>query len=76
MMSMFVQSNAHPRDPEPYPIRALKIHEVEKMVGLKKSTIYKLMKLKEFPLNYKYPGSGASRWLHSEIVDWLQNLKH
>lgn len=76
MMSMFVPSNAHPRDPEPVPIRLLPIRQVEKMVSLKKSTIYKLMKLQKFPLNYKVPGSGASRWLYSEIVDWLQNLKH
>lgn len=75
-MGMYISSNAHLCEPGPAPVRLLKLRQVEEMVNLKKTTIYKLMKQGQFPLCLKAPGSGASRWLYSEIFEWLQNLKH
>lgn len=75
-MGMYISSNAHLCEPGPAPVRLLKLRQVEEMVNLKKTTIYKLMKQGQFPLRLKAPGSGASRWLYSEIFEWLQNLKH
>ncbi|MGJ8682155.1 helix-turn-helix transcriptional regulator [Paraglaciecola sp.] len=50
----------------------LRITGVEKEVGLKKSTIYKLIKQNEFPQPISL-GARASGWLLSEINQWKQN---
>ncbi|MGE6417832.1 helix-turn-helix transcriptional regulator [Alteromonas macleodii] len=47
----------------------LRMSEVEKTTGLKKSTIYLLIKRSEFPSPIKL-GSKASGWLLSEINQW------
>ena len=44
--------------------------EVEQMVGLSRSTIYRLMRLEKFPLPLKI-GPRARRWLKSELLEWL-----
>jgi prophage regulatory protein len=42
---------------------------VEKMCGLSRATIYRLMKLGKFP-NSVSIGTGAVRWRQSEVVAW------
>ena len=49
----------------------LRIPDVEKQVGLKKSTIYEMVKREEFPPPIRL-GSRASGWLLSEINKWKQ----
>lgn len=49
----------------------LRISDVEKSVGLKKSTIYALIQKKEFPSPIKL-GSRSSGFLLSEINQWKQ----
>ena len=50
----------------------LTIKEVVKIVGFKKSTIYKFIKENKFPLPLKFGKS--SRWAKSEIDEWMKNL--
>lgn len=45
--------------------------EVERTVGLKKSSIYDRIKKGEFPKPKKL-GSHAARWVRGEIEDWKQ----
>ena len=47
----------------------LRMPEVEKTTGLKKSTIYLLIKQSQFPSPIKL-GGRASGWLLSEINQW------
>lgn len=47
----------------------LRMPEVEKTTGLKKVTIYRLIKRSEFPSPIKL-GGRASGWLLSEINQW------
>lgn len=49
----------------------LRIPDVEHQVGLKKSTIYALIKKGEFPTPIRL-GNRASGWLLSEINQWKQ----
>lgn len=49
----------------------LTMKEVEKLVTLKKSTIYEMIKRKEFPSQHKI-GVRAARWLRGEINEWKQ----
>lgn len=49
----------------------LRISDVETETGLKKSTIYKLIKQNEFPPPISL-GLRASGWLMSEINQWKQ----
>ncbi|MGL5953769.1 MAG: helix-turn-helix transcriptional regulator [Providencia rustigianii] len=49
----------------------LTMKEVEKLVTLKKSTIYEMIKRKEFPSQHKI-GVHAARWLRGEINEWKQ----
>jgi len=49
----------------------LRIPDVVLQVGLKKSTIYDLIKKGEFPQPIRL-GGRASGWLSSEIRDWKQ----
>jgi prophage regulatory protein len=49
----------------------LRMAEVERTTGLKKSTIYLLIKQKEFPSPISL-GLRASGWLMSEINQWKQ----
>lgn len=46
--------------------------EVEKVCGLKRWTIYKMVKSGEFPGSYKL-GERASGWKESEIKEWLDS---
>lgn len=49
----------------------LRISDVEAETGLKKSTIYKLIKQDEFPKPISL-GLRASGWLMSEVNQWKQ----
>jgi len=49
--------------------RLVGITEVESQVALKKSTLYELMALGQFPAPIKV--GRASRWLVSEVQAWI-----
>jgi prophage regulatory protein len=51
----------------------LTINEVTKIVGFKKSTIYKFIKNNAFPRPIKIGKS--SRWLLSDINNWINQFK-
>jgi prophage regulatory protein len=59
------QNKFSPDDP------ILRLPEVERQTGLKKSTIYELIKRKEFPKQISL-GLRACGWLTSEINQWKQ----
>jgi len=50
--------------------RLLKLREVQDATSVKKSTIYHLMSLGEFPKNIKV-GSRSVAWRESEIQQWI-----
>jgi prophage regulatory protein len=53
-------------------VRILRRHEVEKTVGLSRSTIYFLMSRNEFPRPVGL-GSRAVGWLADEVEAWIEN---
>ena len=46
---------------------------VEKLSGLSRATIYRLMKSGKFPRPLSI-GTGAVRWRQSEVIAWQQSL--
>jgi len=56
------------------PIRLLRRPEVERLVGLKRSTIYDLMARGEFPRPVRI-GIRAVAWAESDICDWVASLR-
>lgn len=52
----------------------LKMAQVEKRVGLGKSTIYDLMAVGKFPKSVSPPGVKAARWRSSEVDEWIANV--
>lgn len=50
--------------------RIIRLPQVVAMVGLKKSAIYKKIKLEEFPKPIKL-GTHASGWLESDVQGWI-----
>ncbi len=52
------------------PARLLRRKDVENAVGLKRSSIYELMKKGEFPRPIRI-GQKAVGWLEHEVDDWL-----
>ena len=48
--------------------------EVERQVGLHRTTIYAEMRAGRFPLPLKMPGGRAVRWKASEINGWIEAL--
>lgn len=50
--------------------RLLTLAEVEAQTGLKKSTIYLLMKRAEFPRQIKVTAKKAA-WVESEVLQWI-----
>ncbi|WKD50513.1 helix-turn-helix transcriptional regulator [Microbulbifer spongiae] len=69
-------SNAHPnrQDYAPHPLNdpILRLPEVERQTGLKKTHIYALVRKSKFPTPIKL-GERASGWLSSEIRQWIQD---
>ena len=55
--------------PHPAPIEFLDLHEVSRRVCLKKSAIYKMVRISAFPPPVKL-GSKAVRWVTAEIDKW------
>ncbi|MXX53845.1 MAG: AlpA family transcriptional regulator [Dehalococcoidia bacterium] len=48
------------------------VRQVQKVTGLSRTTIYRLMDLEEFPRPVKISASGrAVRWIESEIEEWI-----
>lgn len=54
----------------PKPARLLRRKDVENAVGLKRSSIYELIKRGEFPRPIRI-GLKAVGWLEHEVNDWL-----
>lgn len=61
-----MSDNVTPLNP---PIHFLRMEEVEKRIGLKKSKIYLMIKAKAFPEPVSL-GSKAVAWVSSEIEEW------
>ena len=53
--------------------RLLRRREVEKITGIGRSSIYRLMKKGKFPRGVRI-GSKVVRWRLSEIMAWLKSL--
>ena len=53
--------------------RLLRRREVEKITGMSRSSIYRLMKARKFPRRVKV-GRGAVRWRESVIAAWVESL--
>ncbi|EGJ0969428.1 AlpA family phage regulatory protein [Salmonella enterica] len=51
----------------------INIKEVERSVGLKKSSIYERISNNEFP-NPKKLGSRTSRWVRGEVEEWKKQF--
>lgn len=51
----------------------INIKEVERSVGLKKSSIYERISNNEFPKPKKL-GSRTSRWVHGEVEEWKKQF--
>jgi len=51
--------------------RLLRRRQVEEITGLSRSSIYRLMRAKEFPVAIKV-GPAAVRWKESDITNWLE----
>lgn len=52
-------------------IVTIRLREVLRMTGLKKSTIYSKMKNESFPKSIQI-SDGAVGWLENEVQDWLR----
>ena len=51
--------------------RILRLREVEAIVGLKRSTIYRKLSTNNFPRPRRLCGSSVG-WLNSEIQSWIR----
>jgi len=47
--------------------------EVEKLSGLSRATIYRLLKIGKFPRPLSI-GTGSVRWRQSDVIAWQQSL--
>ena len=52
--------------------RLLRRREVEKITGMSRSSIYRLMQEKEFPRPVRV-GPAAVRWRASDITAWIES---
>ena len=52
--------------------RLLRRQQVEEMVGLSASSIYRRILARSFPAPVDV-GGGSVRWVESELVDWLES---
>ena len=51
--------------------RLLPRSEVERLTGLKRSTIYQRMADGTFPLPRREPSTRSVRWIESEVQQWI-----
>ena len=56
-------------------IKVLRIEDVMRLLKLSKATIYRMMKLDEFPAPIKL-GIKCVGWMESDILEWLQSRKN
>ena len=54
--------------------RLLRRSEVERLTGFSRSAIYRKMGVGTFP-KPKDAGDGSVRWLQSEVMAWIDQLK-
>ena len=52
--------------------RLLRRREVERITGVSRASIYRLMRNGSFPLPVRV-GSTAVRWKESDIADWIES---
>ena len=52
--------------------RFIKLHEVERVTSLKKSTIYALQRNKEFPRCVQVTTRSVA-WRESQVLQWVQD---
>lgn len=52
--------------------RVMRVPEVEHVTGLKRSTIYRLIKEGQFPVQIKL-GPRSVAWKSEEIQEWIDN---
>ena len=52
----------------------LRLDDVIRRVGLKRSQIYNMIKAGSFPASRSYPGTRSTFWLESDIADWQQQV--
>ena len=57
------------------PIRLLRIPEVLDLVGLKKATLYQLLRTGQFPRSVKIT-SRAVGWVEEEVQQWLAERRN
>jgi prophage regulatory protein len=51
--------------------RLLRLEEVRAVVGLGKSTVYRMMRAGTFPMACK-AGGGSTRWSEQEVQAWVR----
>ncbi|MCU7881240.1 MAG: AlpA family transcriptional regulator [Candidatus Thiodiazotropha sp. (ex Lucinoma aequizonata)] len=54
--------------------RILRAHEVQQIVGISRSTIWRLERKGQFPARLPL-GTGSVGWLKSDIETWMQNRR-
>ncbi len=52
--------------------RLMRRREVERITGMSRSSIYRLMRSGSFPLPVRV-GATAVRWKESDIADWIES---
>lgn len=60
--------------PKPAPSRIYRLPEVVQMTGLCRGSIYRLIKIGQFPKQVKL-SERASGWRESDLNDWLESRK-
>jgi len=72
-----MQSNLQQSEPAPAQPQAVDFllprKTVEKMSGLSRATIYRLIKAGKFPRPLPI-GTGSVRWRQSDVIAWQQSL--
>lgn len=56
-------------------VRYLRLPEVMKLVGKKRSTIYRDIRLGKFPAPYELGSSRSVGWLSTDLYDWMFSRK-
>ena len=54
--------------------RILRLNDVRKLIGLHKSTIYRLINQKEFPAPIQL-GPNSVGWLREDLEKWIESRK-
>lgn len=65
-------SNTPPKQPEDIQDRILRGNEVQKMIGVSRSTIWRLGRKGDFPARLSL-GVSSIGWLKSDIETWIQS---